>query len=63
LEPKDFEDAKEIMMVGTTLNVTSVYQFCGKAVNNGQIGKLANKLNDMIIQDIYGNEKLETNCF
>jgi len=63
LEPKDFECAKEVMMVGTTLNVTSVYQFCGKAVNNGQIGKLVNKLNDMIIQDIYGNEKLETNCF
>ncbi len=63
LEPKDFEDAKEVMMVGTTLNVTSVYQFCGKAVNNGQTGTLANKLNEMIIQDIYGNEKLATNCF
>jgi len=63
LETKDFECAKEVMMVGTTLNVTSVYQFCGKDVNNGQAGKLANKLNNMIIQDICGNEKLTTNCF
>ncbi len=63
LKPKDFENAKEVMMVGTTLNVTCVHQFCGKAVNNGQTGKMANKLNEMIIQDIYGNEELATNCF
>jgi len=62
LEPKDFEFAREVIMVGTTLNVTSVYQFCGKDVNKEQANKLANKLNNMLIDDIYGNEELATNC-
>jgi branched-chain amino acid aminotransferase len=63
LQPKDFEKAKEVMMVGTTLNVTSVYKFCDKYFDNIDANILAKKLNTMLIEDIYGNEKLATGCF
>jgi branched-subunit amino acid aminotransferase/4-amino-4-deoxychorismate lyase len=63
LEPKDFECAKEVMMVGTTLNVTSVCSFCDKGVSGGKPGAISKMLNDMLFDDIYGNDELATNCF
>ena len=63
LETKDFECAKEVIMVGTTLNVTSVYNFFGKYVSGGKPGNISKILNDMLVDDIYGNEELATNCF
>lgn len=63
LKLDDFKDALEVMMVGTTLNVTAVYEFCGHEISGGKPGEFAVKLNKMLIEEIYGNDELATECF
>lgn len=47
----DLKSAKEIMMVGTTLDVISVTTFEGRPVGEGRPGKVALALRDLILRD------------
>lgn len=48
---RDLQDAREIMMAGTTLDVIAVTTFEGRAVGDGKAGPVALKLRDLLIAD------------
>lgn len=47
-----FEEAKEVFLTGTTLEVLSVSEFEGKKVGNGQVGIIAKKLRTLLQKDM-----------
>ncbi|WP_413587477.1 aminotransferase class IV [Bdellovibrio sp. HCB274] len=47
----DIVNAKEVMMIGTTLDVLPVTSFEGKKIGNGTQGPVAKELNQLIRQD------------
>lgn len=48
---KDLLSAKEIMMVGTTLDVVSVTAFDSNKVTSGKPGEVSNQLRELLIKD------------
>lgn len=55
LTEKDLREAKEIMMVGTTLDVLPVTEFQGFKIADGQVGKTAKKLLELLRADQTSN--------
>jgi branched-chain amino acid aminotransferase len=51
LDVNDLASAKEIMMVGTTLDVVSVTEYEGQKVGSGQPGPVALKLRELLLKD------------
>lgn len=51
---KDLQQAREVMITGTTLNVLPVIKFEETIFSNGQPGNIARKLNEWMIADIQG---------
>ncbi len=51
LTEEDVIRAREVMMVGTTLDVLPVTEFEGKKIGNGQVGPLAQKLHQLLLND------------
>ncbi len=47
----DLVSAKEVMMVGTTLDVLPATQYEGKPIGNGQVGPVAKALLELLIED------------
>lgn len=43
--------AREVMMVGTTLDVLPVTEFEGKKIADGKVGPIAQKLNEILLRD------------
>ncbi len=48
---EDLVQAKEVLMVGTTINVLSVTKFNGKAVSNGRTGPIGQQLYKLLLRD------------
>ena len=49
---EQLQNAKEMMMVGTTLNALPVTLFEGKAVGSGQVGRVAQACRQLLREDI-----------
>lgn len=49
---QDLLNAKEVMMIGTTLDVLPVVEYEGKALGDGQVGAVAKKLRQLIHADL-----------
>ncbi len=47
----DLLNSKEVMMVGTTLDVLPVTSYEGKAISDGKVGPWAIKLNQVLKED------------
>lgn len=56
----DAVSAREMLIVGTTLNVVCVCSFDGEPVGAGSPGEVALKLNALLTDDIRGNAALRT---
>lgn len=52
LKESELMAAKEVMMVGTTLDVLPVTQYEGKPVGTGQVGKVSRRLLELIQEDM-----------
>jgi len=48
----DLKNAREVMMMGTTLDVLPVVEFEGKSIADGKVGAVAKKLCELILQDM-----------
>lgn len=51
---EDLRRAREVMMIGTTIDVLSVTQFEGRALGDGRPGPIAAKIRELLIQDQKG---------
>lgn len=58
LTVKDFLDAKEILMCGTTMGVAAVTEFDGKKVGNGKPGTFAEKFLKLFKDDLLSYSQL-----
>lgn len=58
-----FVAAPEILIVGTTCNVTSVTSYDGSPVSNGKPGPVGCRLDDILEDDINNNPALQTRAF
>lgn len=57
LKEDDLIHAREVMMIGTTLDVLPVTSYEGKSIGNGQVGEISKKLLKLLQQDqISGSE-------
>jgi branched-chain amino acid aminotransferase len=52
LHEKDIQRAKEVMMVGTTLDVLPVTEYEGKKIGDGNVGRVAQTLRRMLVNDM-----------
>ncbi|MDA3923853.1 MAG: aminotransferase class IV [Kiritimatiellae bacterium] len=57
---KDVDEALEMLIVGTTLNVVSVRHFDDKPIADGVPGSIGKALDKMIFDDISGNAAMRT---
>lgn len=53
-------EASEILVFGTTRDVTAVVQFDGRPVSDGKPGRIYALLADLLHRDIYDNEAMQT---
>jgi branched-subunit amino acid aminotransferase/4-amino-4-deoxychorismate lyase len=51
LTVKDIKEAREVMMVGTTLDVLPITQFEGQKIADGRVGPVARRLLELLRQD------------
>ena len=58
----DVNNAKEILIAGTTTNITKVKTFDGKTVGNGT-SPVYNSLSQLLLDDIHHNPKIRTEVF
>lgn len=56
----ELDDAAEIIIVGTTPNVTAVRKFNGKPTPRPVPGRIASALNRMLLHDIHHNTRMRT---
>lgn len=52
LREKDLQSAKEVMMVGTTLDVLPVTEYEGQKIGTGQVGAIAQTLRRFLLEDM-----------
>jgi len=55
--------ASEILIVGTTPNVTFVREYDGKTIGNGKPGCVFKELSELLLNDMLYNKKLRTQVF
>lgn len=55
---EDLKNAKEVMMMGTTLDVLPVVEFEGQKIADGKVGPIAQKLNELIHKDMTSGLRL-----
>ncbi|MDZ4199299.1 MAG: aminotransferase class IV [Kiritimatiellia bacterium] len=63
LREDDLRSASEILIFGTTPDVTSVTTYDGRPVGNGQPGPVRARLQERLLADILHNPELRTPCF
>jgi branched-chain amino acid aminotransferase len=56
----DLQAASELLLTGTTINVTAAVEFDGQPVGNGQPGPVWQALSELLMKDIHGNAALLT---
>jgi branched-chain amino acid aminotransferase len=59
----ELDTAKEILIIGTTPNVTSVVKLEGQLVGNGRPGSFGTQLNQLLREDMLNNPALLTPVF
>lgn len=57
LTEKELIEAKEVMMIGTTLDVMPVTSYEGQPVADGKVGVVAKTLRQLIVKDIQDGER------
>jgi branched-subunit amino acid aminotransferase/4-amino-4-deoxychorismate lyase len=55
---RDLQSAREVMIAGTTLNILPVVKFENDRVGNGHPGPVAMQLNELMLADIEGGDRL-----
>ena len=60
---KDLEAAPEILIFGTTPDVTAVIEMDGRPVGRGRPGPVYQALSKLLVSDIYENKALQTPVF
>ena len=60
---EDIEQAREILIVGTTTNVTKVKTFDGNPVGNSQNTPVYDLLSQLLLNDIHNNPDMRTEVF
>jgi len=55
--------AAEFLVVGTTPNVTAAVEFDGRPIGDGRPGPISKELNRLLLEDMYGNERLRCPVF
>jgi branched-chain amino acid aminotransferase len=60
---EDMLQASEILIVGTTRDVTSVHEYDGRPVGDGCPGPLAPRLNALLLADMRSNAAMRTDMF
>ncbi|MBT3191382.1 MAG: peptidase [Verrucomicrobia bacterium] len=63
LERQDIETAREIIIAGTTTDVTHVRTFDGKPIGNGTQGPVFKRLSELLLADIHSNPVMRTPVF
>jgi branched-chain amino acid aminotransferase len=63
LRESDLLDAAEILIFGTTKDVTSVTVYGGRQVGDGKPGPVRNRLHQKLLDDIRSNPEMRTPCF
>jgi len=63
ISKRDVRNAREILIVGTTPNVTMVKEFDGKALGKGRAGSVYAKLSDLLLEDMHNNKDVLTRVF
>ena len=59
----DVEDAAEMLIFGTTPDVTAATEFDGKPVGGGKPGPVFKQLNRILLEDIHQNAGMQTRVF
>jgi len=60
---REIEAAREIVIVGTTTDVTRVREFDGQAVGDGTPGPVFERLSELLLDDIHNNDEMRTPVF
>ncbi len=63
LTPDDLYKAREVLMTGTTIDVSAVVEFEGRPVGNGKPGPGYKRLNTLLRRDILENPAMRTPVF
>jgi branched-subunit amino acid aminotransferase/4-amino-4-deoxychorismate lyase len=63
LSLEDLEQAREVMLFGTTLDVLPVTRLEGRPVGDGQPGAVARQLLELLRQDVLQNHEMSTPVF
>lgn len=63
ISKEDMAAALEILVFGTTPDVTAVVEFDGRPVGDGKTGHVFQRLSDLLLDDIYNNVALHTPVF
>jgi len=58
IREEELYEAREILAIGTTLNVASVVEYNGRRVGDGKPGEIGRKLDALIERDTHENEAL-----
>lgn len=60
---REIEAAREIVIVGTTTDVTRVREFDGRTVGDGAAGPVFTRLSELLLDDIHNNAAMRTPVF
>jgi len=60
---QDLEAAREMIIVGTTTDVTCVREFDGRAVGGGRLGPVFRRLSELLLDEIHHNLHMRTPVF
>ena len=59
----DLRAAREVLILGTTVNVTAVVEYDGKPVGAGLPGPVYEKLSGLLMEDMTANSEMLTPVF
>jgi len=60
ISPEDVYRSREVMLMGTSINILPVINFNGKTIGNGSPGPVYSKLSDLLWKDMHENKHLLT---
>jgi branched-subunit amino acid aminotransferase/4-amino-4-deoxychorismate lyase len=60
---RDLRNAREIIIAGTTTDVTHVREFDDEAVGDGTAGPVFQRLSELLLEDIHRNSAMRTSVF
>src|SRR4030042_89247 len=60
ISPEDVYRSREVVLMGTSINILPVVNFNGKTIGNGSPGPVYSKLSDLLWKDMHENKDLLT---